>query len=232
MITAWNPKAKQFETDGCFFCESFSISTSNRALDSRPIADCLELRFLSTGFIRFQSPWDVHHPCSKSPGIFAPVKNPGRNETKLLQVSSWNHHTACRCRAKVWQKRKACCNRVVEKKRLLCWVVVWNIFYVHSYFGEMHQFDEHIFSDGLVQPPTSFMLWCVFVVFLFPVSFLLYKTPKGWNIFFGCVPSTKKHRSLKVFEHETGKGLEAFHWMGPVTSYKWSYIYAPISRVK
>ena len=166
MITAWNPKAKQFETDGCFFCESFSISTSNRALDSRPIADCLELRFLSTGFIRFQSPWDVHHPCSKSPGIFAPVKNPGRNETKLLQVSSWNHHTACRCRAKVWQKRKACCNRVVEKKRLLCWVVVWNMFYVHSYFGEMHQFDEHIFQMGWFnhQPVYVMMCFCCFSI--------------------------------------------------------------------
>jgi len=40
------------------------------------------------------------------------------------------------------------------------WPVVWNMFYhFQPYLGEMIQIDEHIFSDGLVQPPDS-KLWC------------------------------------------------------------------------
>ena len=36
------------------------------------------------------------------------------------------------------------------------WVVVLNIFYVHPYLGKMvSHFDDHIFSKGLVQPPTT-----------------------------------------------------------------------------
>ena len=42
-----------------------------------------------------------------------------------------------------------------QKTRMFILLVVSNIFYFHPYFGEMIQFDEY-FSDGLVQPPTSF----------------------------------------------------------------------------
>ena len=155
-----------------------------------------------------------------------------KSPTKLLQVSSWNHHAACRCRPKVWLKRKACCNRVVEKKRLLCWVVVWNMFYVYSYFGEM----EHICQMGWFNHQPVYVMMC-FCCFSIPVSFLLYKTPKGWNIFFGCVPSTKKNTDLwRSLNMKLGNV-----WVTPSTGWAPSpvingviyiYIYAPISRVK
>ena len=35
-----------------------------------------------------------------------------------------------------------------EVYEFLFWVVVSNIFYFHPYFGEMIQFDEHIFQIG------------------------------------------------------------------------------------
>ena len=46
-------------------------------------------------------------------------------------------------------------------------VVVSNIVYFHPYLGEMIQFDDHIFHNGLVQPPTRISLhpWGVFVLF-------------------------------------------------------------------
>ena len=38
-------------------------------------------------------------------------------------------------------------------------VVFSNIFYFHPYLGKWSKFDEHIFSDGLVQPPASIQVY-------------------------------------------------------------------------
>ena len=233
MITAWNPKAQAVWNGWLFFLAKalYTISTSNRALDSQTTATkafpILQTAAWNLGLIY------IHWVCYSDPtslGCSSSMFFQIANET--LQVSSWNHLTACRWEAKVWQKRKTCRNRVVEKKRLLCWVVVWNMFYVYSYFGEMHQFGEHIFQMGWFNHQPVYV-WCVFVDFLFQFHFYCIKPPKVETVFWVCW-FNKKHRSLKVFEHETGKSLDAFHWMGPEktsTSYKWSHG-TPISRVR
>ena len=65
------------------------------------------------------------------------------------------------------------------------------MFYVYSYLGKCFNLTS-IFVRWVGSTTNQFMFDVVFVVFLFPVSFLLYKTPKVKTCFLGCVPSTKK----------------------------------------
>ena len=64
-------------------------------------------------------------------------------------------------------------------------MVATQIFFIFiSIWGFMIQFDEHIFSDGLVQPPTSYCLDCNYLYTVLPPSGVFFpKTAKRQEIF-------------------------------------------------
>ena len=76
----------------------------------------------------------------------------------------------------------------------ILWLVVWNIFYVPLIPGKRIQFDEHICSNGLVQPPTSssktwdyiLMVFSMCVVF-FCKSFFVLRWFR-WFLGYPCQP--------------------------------------------
>ena len=89
------------------------------------------------------------------------VKIPGEDEglANAARTADWPTGLRNRVTFSWWTYPEKTCKKKDLQKNSGNWVVATQIFYMFfSYLGKISNFDEHIFSDGLVQPPTSVSL--------------------------------------------------------------------------